>query len=135
MTAGVFRVYQQSTLGAAFLVTGGTFAVMSVIGMVTKIDLTRMGGILIMAAIGLFIASLANIFIASDALSWVITYAVVLVFVGLTAYYTQTLKGWALQFEGNPAMINRIAVVGSLLLYVAFINLFFAILRIMGSRR
>lgn len=135
MTAGVFRVYPQSTLAAAFLVTGGTFAVMSIVGFVTKMDLTRMGGILTMAAIGLFIASIANVFFASDGLSWLITYAVVLVFVGLTAYYTQTLKGWALEHADNPAMVGRLQVVGSLLLYVAFINLFFAILRIMGSRR
>jgi FtsH-binding integral membrane protein len=135
MTSAIFLVYPHSTLAAAFFVTAGTFAVMSVIGMVTKMDLTRMGGILTMLAIGLFIGSLANVFIASDALSWLITYAVVVVFVGLTAYYTQHLKAMALQFDGNAVMLGRLSVVGSLLLYVAFINIFFSILRIMGNRR
>ncbi|MGC4034013.1 MAG: Bax inhibitor-1 family protein [Tepidisphaeraceae bacterium] len=68
-------------------------------------------------------------------MSWLITYAVVLVTVGITAYYTQMLKGWALQHGDNPAMAARLSVVGSLMLYVAFINLFFSILRILGDRR
>ena len=135
MTSYIYRVYPQATIGSAFLVTAGTFAVMSLIGMVTKIDLTRIGGILTMAFIGIFLASLVNIFLRSEPLSWLITYAVVVIFVGLTAYYTQNLKVMALANAENGVMLGRLQVIGSLMLYVAFINLFFSILRIMGSRR
>jgi len=135
LISGVFRVYSIPTLAASFLVTGATFGVMSVMGFVFKADLTKVGSYLIMAAIGLFIASIVNLFLANDALSWVITYAVLLVFMGLTIYYTQMLKGWALQASDNPALAPRLAIIGSLLLYVAFINMFMSILRIMGNRR
>lgn len=133
LISGIFMIYPMATLAAAFLVTGGTFGAVSVLGFVTKIDLTRMGGILTMAVIGLFLASLVNIFVASTGLDWLITYAVLIVFIGLTAYYTQKLKGWALSMGDNPAMASRLAIVGSLMLYVAFINLFMSILQIMGG--
>ena len=135
MTSYVYVVYPQATIGAAFLVTAGTFATMSVVGFVTKMDLTKLGGILTMAAIGLFIASIVNLFLGSEPISWLITYAIVIVFVGLTAYYTQNLKVLALAHAEDSTMLGRLQVVGSLLLYVAFINLFFSILRIMGNRR
>ena len=135
LISGVFLMYPLSTLTAAFLVTGGTFGVMSVLGYFTKMDLTRVGGILSMAAIGLFIGSIVNVFFASDAFSWFITYAVLIVFVGLVAYYTQKLKNWALDHGNDPEMSSRLAIVGSLMLYVAFINIFLSILRIMGSRK
>jgi FtsH-binding integral membrane protein len=108
---------------------------MSVYGFVTKRDLTRVGAIMTMAVVGLFIASLVNIFLQSGPLSWVITYAVLGVFVVLVAYETQMLKGFARQFGDNPDMAARIAIIGSLLLYIAFINIFLSILRIMGDRR
>ncbi|HEX8325448.1 MAG TPA: Bax inhibitor-1/YccA family protein [Tepidisphaeraceae bacterium] len=135
LLGGVFLVYPSSVLVSSFLVTAGTFASMSVVGMVLKKDLTRIGGILTMAMLGLFLASIVNVFMHSDGLSWLITYAVVVVAVGLTAYYTQMLKGWAVQYADDPTMTARMSVVGSLLLYVTFLNLFLSILRIMGSRR
>lgn len=135
LVSGIFVIYPTATLAASFLVTGATFGVMSVMGFVFKTDLTKIGSYLIMAAIGLFVASIVNIFLANDALSWFITYAVLLVFMGLTIYYTQMLKGWALSVSENPAMAPRLAIVGSLMLYVAFINMFLSILRIMGNRR
>ena len=133
LVSGIFLAYPGSTLAAAFLVTGGTFGVLSVIGFITKKDLTRMGGILTMAVIGLFLASIVNVFLANNLVSWVITYAVLGVFIGLTVYYTQMLKNLALSAENNPDMLSRLAVVGSLLLYVAFINMFISILQIMGG--
>lgn len=131
----IFIVYQMKTIGAAFVVTGGVFAAMSVYGFITKRDLTAIGSFLVMAVIGLFIASLVNLWIASDGLSWLITYAVLAVFIGLTAYETQKLKVLAQQYGDNPAIAPRIAIIGSLLLYIAFINMFLSILRIMGNRR
>jgi FtsH-binding integral membrane protein len=131
----IFIVYPDSTLGAAFLVTGGTFAAMSIYGFVTKRDLSTIGSYLTMAAFGLFFASIANIFFANDALSWVITYGILAVFIGLTAYYTQQLRDTAVQIGENGELASRYAIVGSIMLYIAFINMFMAILRIMGSRK
>ena len=134
LTSYIFILYSPQTLLSAFLLTGGTFGAMSVYGFVTKRDLSGIGSILIMAAIGLFIASLVNLFLASNALSWFITYAVLIVFVGITAYETQMLRNMAVQLADNPAMAQRVAIVGSLVLYISFINIFLSILRILGSR-
>lgn len=131
----IFILYPMKTIGASFIVTGGVFAAMSIYGFITKRDLTAIGSFLAMAVIGLFIASLVNLWVASDGLSWIITYAVLAVFIGLTAYETQKLKVLALEHGDNPAIAPRIAIIGSLLLYIAFINMFLSILRIMGSRR
>ena len=135
MISYIFILYNLQTLGTAFIMTGGVFALMSIYGFVTKRDLTRIGSILVMCAIGLFVASLVNVFLASNALSWVITYAVLAVFIGITAYQTQHLKEMAYEFQGNGAMLSRVAIVGSLVLYISFINMFMAILRILGDRK
>ncbi len=134
MISGIFVVYPVSTLVSAFLITGGTFAAMSVYGFVTKRDLTTMGSYLIMAVFGLFFASIANIFFANSMLSWIITYAVLAVFIGLTAYHTQQLRNVAVEIGNNGELAARYAVVGSIMLYIAFINMFMAILRILGRR-
>jgi uncharacterized protein len=135
LLSGILIVYKLQTIGVAFLLTGGVFGAMSLYGFVTKRDLTTIGSYLVMAFVGLFIASLVNIFLANNALSWVITYGVLFVFIGITAYETQKLKVLAQQFEGSPDMLARIAIIGSLLLYIAFINMFLSILRILGNRR
>lgn len=135
LTSYIYIAYDMKTIGAAFLMTAGVFGGMSIYGFVTKRDLTSMGSILVMCFWGLLLASIVNIFIASNLMSWIITYAILAVFIGLTAYDTQKLKNIAQQFEGNPSLLARYAVVGSLHLYVDFINIFLAILRIMGSRR
>jgi FtsH-binding integral membrane protein len=134
LICGIFVVYPAKTLFSAFVVTGGTFAGMSIYGYVTKRDLSRMGSILIMCVWGLFIASMVNIFVASNAMSWVITYAVLFVFIGLTAYDTQKLREIALAHGDNPDLAPRFAIVGSLHLYLDFINIFLSILRIMGRK-
>jgi FtsH-binding integral membrane protein len=131
----IFIIYEMSIIGAAFVLTAGTFGLMSVYGFITKRDLTTIGSFLVMGAMGLFVASLVNIFIASNALSWIITYAVLGVFIGITAYETQKLKQFALEHGSNPKLASRYAIVGSLVLYIAFINMFLAILRILGSRK
>jgi FtsH-binding integral membrane protein len=135
LLSGIFIIYQMQTIGSAFLITGGVFGAMSIYGFVTKRDLTKLGSILVMCVIGLFIASLVNIFVASGPLSWIITYAVLAVFIGLTAYETQKLKHLALEYGHDQNMAARIAIIGSLLLYIAFINMFMSILRILGDRK
>lgn len=131
----IFVIYDMKILLTAFLMTAGVFGGMSVYGFITKRDLTKMGSILVMCVWGLILASVVNFFVASDALSWVITYAVLAVFIGLTAYHTQMLKQIAVATQGDPNMARRLAIVGSLMLYVAFLNIFLSILRILGSRR
>jgi FtsH-binding integral membrane protein len=133
--SAVFLVYRLPDIGIAFAVTAGMFGGMSLIGYVTKIDLTRFRSFLIMGLIGLVIASIVNIFVASSALYWVVTYAGVGLFLALTAYDTQVLKQIAYSTQGDPAMANRLAISGALKLYLDFINLFLFVLRILGSRR
>ena len=135
LLSGIVLIYPATTLGAALVLTGGTFAGISVYGFITKRDLTSIGSVCIMIFWGLLLASIVNMFVANTALDWVITYGILLVFVGITAYETQKLKVFANQNAHNPALAGRMAVVGSLLLYIAFINLFLSILRILGSRR
>ena len=135
LVAGIFRVYEGSTILGAFLMTGGVFGGMSVYGFVTKRDLTKMGSILIMCVWGLILASIVNVLFArSDLLSWIITYAVLAVFIGIVAYETQMLKEIAYQTQGNYELARRFAIVGSLQLYISFINIFLSIVRILGRR-
>jgi uncharacterized protein len=131
----IFWAYTQSSLASAFLITAGTFAAMSVFGYTTRRDLTRFGSLLFTVLIGIVIASVVNIFLRSPFLYWIVSYGGVLLFVALTAYDTQALKMIAAQSAGNPRMASRLAIVGSLRLYLDFINLFLFILRIMGNRR
>jgi FtsH-binding integral membrane protein len=131
----IFVVYTHTSIAAAFVVTAGMFGAMSLYGFVTKTDLSRFGALLFMALIGLVIASVVNMFWANSTLYWIVTYAGVLIFVGLTAYDTQKLKMIALQTANDPAMAARLSVYGALNLYLDFINLFLFLLRIMGNRR
>lgn len=133
--SGLVQYYTGASLAGTFIVTAGAFGAMSVYGYTTKRDLTRMGSLLFMALIGVVLASVVNIFLANSLLYWGITYVGVLVFVGLTAYDTQRLRAIATQTSSNTAMASRLAVVGSLMLYLDFINLFLLLLRLMGNRR
>jgi uncharacterized protein len=133
--SAVFIRYSLPSVGAAFVVTAGMFGAMSLIGYITKRDLTRLGSFLLMGLIGFLIASIVNIFWANSTLFWITTYAGVVIFLGLTAYDTQKLRDIARQGTGSGDMDNRIAIVGSLTLYLDFINLLLLMLRIMGDRR
>jgi FtsH-binding integral membrane protein len=132
---GIFLVYTHAALASAFVITAGTFGAMSVYGMVTKRDLSFMGRIMFMLLIGLVIASIVSIFWHNTMLQVVMNYVGVIVFVGLTAYDTQRLKIIAEQTQDNPALAARLSIVGSLTLYLDFINLFLFILRMLGDRR
>ena len=135
LLAGIFIVYPPKMLIAAFFLTAGTFGAMSVYGFVTKRDLSRIGSMAVMLAFGFIIASFVNLWLASDTLGWIITYAILVLFVIITAYETQQLRQIAIQLAHSPEMASKYAIVGSLVLYIAFINMFLAILRIMGGRR
>ena len=131
----IFIAYTSTSIATAFFVTAGMFAAMSFIGFVTKKDLSSFGSFFTMALIGLIIASIVNMFVASSALDWAITYIGVLVFVGLTAYDTQKIKQMMLMHgdEVNDGTM-KLALMASLTLYLDFINLFLYLLRIFGRR-
>lgn len=134
--AAIFLVYTGESIGSTFLVTGGTFAAMSMYGYTTKRDLSSWGNLLFMGLIGLIIASVVNIFLQSDALGWVVTYAGVLIFVGLTAYDTQKIKELSARIDARDTeTFQKAAIMGALRLYLDFINLFLYLLRILGKRR
>ena len=131
----LFFVYTADSIATTFFVTAGTFAVVSAYGYVTKSDLTRWGNLLLMGLIGILLASLVNMFLQSEALMWMVTYAGVAIFVGLIAYDTQRLKTMALGLSDDGEVQRKGAVIGALALYLDFINLFIRLLRILGRRR
>jgi uncharacterized protein len=131
--ASIFLVYTRASIASTFFITAATFALMSFYGYVTKRDLTRMGSLLFMALIGLVLASLVNFFLRSTGLYWIITYAGVLIFIGLIAWDTQKIKNLSRQATDDTSA-RRIAILGSLMLYLDFINLFLFLLRIFGRR-
>jgi FtsH-binding integral membrane protein len=131
----IFLVYAHATLASTFVITAGMFGAVSLYGYLTKRDLTSMGSLLFMALIGLVLASMVNLFWHNPTLYWVISYAGVVIFVGLTAYDTQKLRDVAVQTAGNPALAQRLAISGALILYLDFINLFLLLLRILGKER
>ena len=131
----IFMIYTMSSIASVFFITAGTFLVMSLIGFFTRIDLTRVGSLLFMALVGLIIASVVNIFLHSEILYWVVSYAGVVIFVGLTAYDTQKIKNTFIQYGEVDEMGQKLALYGAFSLYLDFINLFLHLLRIMGDRR
>ncbi len=131
----LFVVYTAASITSTFLVTAGTFSAMSFYGYTTKKDLTSLGSFLFMGLIGLIIASLVNMFMQSPMLHWIITYAGVLIFVGLTAYDTQKIKEMNILGNEGTDEDTKEAIRGALTLYLDFINLFLMLLRIMGDRR
>ncbi|HEY1923399.1 MAG TPA: Bax inhibitor-1/YccA family protein [Tepidisphaeraceae bacterium] len=135
MLSSIFLVYTLPSLAGTFIACAAMFGAMSLYGMFTKTDLTSLGKILFMALIGLIVASVVNIFVASSALYWLVSYAGVAIFAGLTAYDTQKLQAIAVQTQGSPAMAARLSVTGALMLYLDFINMFLLLLRIMGKQR
>ncbi|MDE2285834.1 MAG: Bax inhibitor-1/YccA family protein [Hyphomicrobiales bacterium] len=132
--ASIFLVYTGASVTRVFFISAATFGAMSLYGYTTKRDLTAVGSFMFMGLIGIVIASLVNIFLQSSGLYWVISVIGVLVFVGLTAYDTQSVKEmYDVHDDGTVA--GRKAVMGALRLYLDFINLFLMLLRIFGDRR
>ncbi|GET31478.1 membrane protein [Prolixibacter bellariivorans] len=131
----IFLLYTAASIASTFFITAGTFAVMSAYGYFTKSDLTRWGNLLFMGLIGVIIASVVNMFFHSPALYWFTTYAGILIFVGLTAYDTQKIKKMNVIGNEGTEEDKKEAIVGALVLYLDFINLFLLLLRLFGRRR
>ncbi|MBN2780191.1 MAG: Bax inhibitor-1/YccA family protein [Alphaproteobacteria bacterium] len=133
--AMVFTIYPVANIVQAFLVSAGTFGAMSLYGYTTKRDLTGVGSFMYMGLIGVIIASIVSWFVASPMLYFIINIVTVVVFVGLTAYDMQKMKHIYASVGGSSDVAERAAIMGALHLYLDFINLFLAILRLMGGRR
>jgi FtsH-binding integral membrane protein len=130
----IFIQFTATSITRVFFITAASFGALSLYGYTTKRDLSPFGSFLIMGLIGIIIASLVNIFLASSALQFVISVVGVLVFAGLTAWDTQKIKEmYSAMDDGTVA--GRKAVMGALALYLDFINLFMMLLRLFGDRR
>jgi FtsH-binding integral membrane protein len=125
-------IYTGESVARALLITACTFGAASLFGYTTGTDLSRMGGILMMAVIGLIIASVINIFLQSSGAQFVISALVVLVFTGLAAWDTQRLRVMYLENGGAP---GQMAALGALSLYLDVVNIFVALLSLTGQRR
>ena len=134
--SSILLVYTQTSIANAFFITAATFGSLSLYGYVTKRDLGPMGAFLFMGVIGIILVSLVNgFFVHSAGLSFGLNIVIVLVFAGLTAYDTQKIRETYYQVSGNGEMAARMSVIGALQLYLDFINIFMAILRLTGSQR
>lgn len=130
----IFILYTASSISTVFFITAGTFAAMAVVGYTTKTDLSSLGKILLMALIGLIIATVVNVFVKSSGFDMILSYVGVLIFVGLTAYDSQKIKQMLLQAPDAGESAQKVALLGALSLYLDFINLFIYLLRIFGKR-
>ena len=131
--AVLLLMYTPASLMGVFGITAGTFGIMSAVGYFTKQDLTGFGQIMLFGLIGVIVASVVNFFMQSEMLYWIISYVGVAVFVGLIAYDTQKIKGYALLETEEQR--KKGAILGALALYLDFINLFIYLLRLFGSRK
>ncbi len=131
-----FLVFSLGSIAAAFLSTAGVFGAMTVYGLTTKTDLTKMGSYLMMGLFGLIIASIVNIFLGSGPLDFIISIFGVLLFTGLTAWDTQRIAAMAatrkMKVDSDDTL--KFSIMGALTLYLDFINLFIFMLRIFGGR-
>ncbi|MCL2705879.1 MAG: Bax inhibitor-1/YccA family protein [Spirochaetaceae bacterium] len=132
----IFLLYTRASITSTLFITAGTFATMSLYAVTTKRDLSKMGSYLMMGLIGIIIASVANFFLKSPTLYWVVSYAGVIIFCGLTAYDTQNILRMSREYSGSIAEEDyiRFSIIGALKLYLDFINMFIFFLRIFGRR-
>ena len=132
--SGIFLLYTGASVARVFFIAAATFGAMSLYGYTTRSDLSRFGSFLFMGLIGIVIASLVNIFLASSALQFAISIIGVVVFVGLTAWDTQRIK--EIYIEGEDAAVaGKKAIMGALALYLDFLNLFLLLMQLFGDRR
>ena len=133
----LFVIYTLGSVVSTFLASAALFGVMSILGYTTKMDLSKMGSFLFMGLIGLLIAMLVNMFWTNTILGWIVTFAGILIFLGLTFFDTQRIKrmtATALK-QGDENVQARMGILGALSLYLDFINLFLFMLRLGGRRR
>ncbi len=133
----IFLAFTIESIAQTFFITAGTFGAMSLVGYFIKRDLSAVGRILYMALIGLIITTLVNLFFQNSMVMMLVNYAGVIIFVGLTAYDTQKIKNILIQAgqSADGETLGKIALMGSLTLYLDFINLFLYLLRLFGRRR
>jgi|SRR6185437_12969161 len=131
----LFLVYTGGSIALTFVICSTMFGALGLYGYTTKSDLTQIGNILIMALFGIIIAGLINFFLKSSAMSFVISLISVVIFTGLTAYDVQKLKRIGSGVEYGTEMGSKLAIMGALSLYLDFINLFLALLRLFGDRK
>ena len=131
----IFLLYTQESIALTFFVTAGTFGAMSLFGYFTKKDLSPWGRYLMMGLFGIIIASVVNLFMRSSRLEWITTYVGVVVFVLLTAYDTQKIKNLLVERDELNEGSLKLALLGSFMLYLDFINLFLKLLKAFGKRK
>lgn len=134
--SSIFLIYTGYSIIQIFLITAIAFAALSLYGYTTKRDLSAMGSFLIMGVVGLIVASIVNIWLASPAIMFAISAIGVLIFAGLTAYDTQKIKSVYLQMaeSGQHEFMGKAAIMGALSLYLDFINMFLFMLQLFGNR-
>jgi FtsH-binding integral membrane protein len=130
----IFLIYSIGAITNVFFITAGVFGIMAVAGYTTKTDLTKLGSILFIGLIGIVLASLVNMFLKSDTMSYVVSIISVVVFTGLTAYDVQKLKRMGEVVASGTEAAQKMALMGALSLYLDFINLFLSLLRLFGRR-
>lgn len=131
----IFLVYTSTSIAMVFGITAAVFGLMAVAGYTTKTDLTKLGSILFIGLIGIVIAMVVNMFMKSDTMGYVISVISVIIFTGLTAYDMQRLKNLGGTMISGSEIAQKMALMGALSLYLDFLNLFLALLRLFGSRR
>lgn len=131
--ASVFLVFTGTSIARTFFIAAGMFGATSLYGYTTKRDLSKFGSLLIMGLIGVILASIVNIFLASSALQFVVSVIGILVFVGLTAWDTQNIKEQYAENFGAESL-QKLAVFGAFSLYLNFVNIFQLLLNFTGER-
>jgi len=132
----IFLAYTGSSIARVFFITAGAFGGMSLYALTTKKSLAGMGTYLMMGLWGIILATVVNLFVRSSGLDWIISYAGVALFLGLTAYDTQIIQSWNARMgsQAEESEFIRVSILGALKLYLDFINLFLFFLRIFGRR-
>ncbi|MBZ0203878.1 MAG: Bax inhibitor-1/YccA family protein [Ignavibacteria bacterium] len=130
----IFLIYTGGSIFSTFLVCSIMFGGTSILGFITKMDLTKFGGYLTMALIGLVVCMVVNIFLNSSMMDWIISLVGIVIFVGLTAYDTQKIKNMSGSIDSASEDGKKASIMGALTLYLDFINLFLFLLRLLGRR-
>lgn len=131
----IFLAYTMSSIFTVFLIAAGMFGIMAFVGYTTHTDLTKFGSLMMMLLVGVIIASIVNLFMHSSSFSYMISFICVAIFTGLTAYDVQKIKNIGAQINADGSTTGKMAIWGALSIYLDFVNLFLALLRIFGNRR
>lgn len=138
--ATVFVLFDLGSVLFVFLLTAGIFLTMALYGFITKKDMTKIGTLAVFGLLGIIIAGVVNIFLRSSMLDFVVSAVGVVIFIVLTAFDTQRIKGMYIQametgYSEDSEIVRKASIFGALTLYLDFINLFLKLLRILGRRR